>query len=138
MTASALAREEDHYQFLEDVEENPLDWLAFHFPEHCSKPFAPHHEDHWKFIWSIKPNIALDPLIELWSRGHGKSTGAELATVAVAARNVRKCALYMSGTQKQAEKHARAISAMLVSREFAQTYPQHSQRKLSKYGHSQG
>lgn len=131
-------REIEYLQFLEDVEENPLHWLRFHFPDHCSKPFAPHHEDHWNFIWSIEPDIAQDPLIELWARGHGKSTGAELAITAVAARNVRKCGLYICGTQKQAEKHARSISSLLVSKEFAATYPVHSRRKLSKYGHSQG
>ncbi|MEW6734523.1 MAG: hypothetical protein AB1489_24575 [Acidobacteriota bacterium] len=113
-------------------------WLQTLFPHYCYHPFASHHEDHWNYVWSIKAGEKKDPIVEILSRGHGKSTGAELACVAVGARKTRRCALYISSTKDKVKKHARSIESLLVYEEFTKFYPEMSERQVSKYGHSRG
>jgi hypothetical protein len=112
-------------------------WLTTCFPSYFTAPFAPHHEEFWEHVWSIKPDVRPNPFIAVWPRGAGKSTNCEAATVALGVQK-RKYALYVCGTQSQADKHVEAIGAMLESRDFAERYPSFANRMISKYGHSKG
>jgi len=51
--------------------------------------------------------------VAIWSRDGGKSTNAELACLTLGARNARKYALYISGTQDQADDHVASIADAL-------------------------
>jgi len=77
-------------------------------------------------------------MIAVWPRGGGKSTTAELLTIALAARNVRSYCLYCCGTQKQADDHVGSIAARLESPQIAIRYPELASRLVGKYGHSKG
>jgi hypothetical protein len=58
--------------------------------------------------------------------------------VAVATRRTRKYAIYVSGTQDQADDHVFNVSALLETPELERTYPDVCRRSLNKYGHSRG
>lgn len=53
-------------------------------------------------------------------------------------RGPRKYAIYVSDTQEQAEGHLENIAAMLTSERFSQSYPQHAERYLTKFGQARG
>lgn len=78
------------------------------------------------------------PLVVLLSRGGAKSTSAEMACVAVGAHRKRRYALYISGTQKQADDHVGNVAAMLESPAVGAYYPDLSERDLNKFGVSKG
>ncbi len=71
-------------------------------------------------------------------RGGGKTTSAEAAVVRLAAKGARKFCLYVRGIQTRANESIQAIAGLLESRRFNHHYPQVSERRLSKYGHSRG
>lgn len=111
-------------------------WLAEVFPSLVH--FAPHHEQFWRWVWALQPGVRPRPFIGIWPRGGGKSSSAELATVAIGATNRRKYGLYVSGTQQQAEKHLLSIEALLGAPGIAQRYPAMTNRDINKYGSSRG
>lgn len=120
-------------------------WLRAHFPSYFADkatgrptPFAFYHHEFWEWVWGLKVGQAPAPLIAVWPRGTGKSTGAELACVAVACLNTRKYGLYVSGTQDLADRHVETIATHLESERLARSYPLVTQRALSKYGSSRG
>lgn len=61
-----------------------------------------------------------------------------MACVAVGAHRKRRYALYISGTQKQADDHVGNIASMLESPTVANYYPELSERDLNKFGVSKG
>lgn len=69
--------------------------------------------------------------------GHN-STSVEMAIVALACRRKRKFAVYLSGTQEQANYHLRNIQNMFESPTIKQFYPEHSEPKLNNQGYSLG
>ncbi len=85
-------------------------------------------------MWSLQRGLRPNPFIAIWSRGCGKSTNAEIACVALGARNVRKYAWYVSGTQDLADDHVNSIGSLLETDALARRYPQLANRRLSKYG----
>jgi hypothetical protein len=89
-------------------------------------------------VWKIKQGKRPSAFIAIWARGWAKSTSAELATVALAARGERKYALYVCGSQDQADDHVANIASMLESPRFSVMYPRVASRRLTKYGHSRG
>jgi hypothetical protein len=120
-------------------------WLRAHFPTYFSDkqsgrpiPFAFYHHDFWEWVWAVRLGTSPQPLVAVWPRGTGKSVGAELACVAVAARNARRYGLYVSGTQDLADRHVETIASHLEGNAFARSYPLVAQRALSKYGASKG
>ncbi len=125
-------------EILEALESHWRIWLEELFPNYCYHDFAPHQAEHWQWVWDIKRNRHAAPRIEIWSRGHGKSTTAELSAVAFGARQTRRYILYVSESQKQADKHVSTIESMLGSEAIEEYYPQLGKRRLSKYGHSKG
>lgn len=113
-------------------------WVVALYPNFADAPFADHHREFWDWVWGIRPGESSAPFVAIWSRGHAKSTSLELATVAVAARGRRRFGLYVCNTQDQADKHVMTIASMLHEPMFAAFYPEHADRKVSKYGHSLG
>lgn len=113
-------------------------WLPSLFPAYVGNDFAPHHAALWEWVWSINDHDRPKPFVAIWPRGGAKSTSAELACVAVAARGVRGYALYVSATQDQADNHVDTIAAMLESSGIERRHPQLGMRMVGKYGNSRG
>lgn len=113
-------------------------WLDDLFPSYTTAPLAEHHHRIWRWVWALERGVRPGPLVVLLARGGAKSTTAELACVAVGAREARRYILYVSGTQKQADDHVSNIAGMLESRAVEAAYPLLSQRSLNKYGTSRG
>ncbi len=119
-------------------------WLRTLFRSYVSRktgdpiPFAERHRELWDWAWSIELGTRLEPMVVIWPRGGAKSTTAELATVSVGARGVRRYALYVSGTQDKADDHVQNVGGMLESAAFGRVYPRLAQRMLTKYGSSKG
>lgn len=78
------------------------------------------------------------PFVAIWPRGGAKSTSAELAVVAMAARRRRRYCLYVSRTQEQADDHVGNIGSMLTGRDFAEHYADCADRAVTKFGASRG
>lgn len=118
----------------------PPDWGAWSDAMfgHQSAGYAPHHCEFWEWVWSIEAEVSPAAYVGIWARGGAKSTNAERAVVALGARNRRGYCLYVSGTQEQADKHVASIGAILEGRGVSKHYPELGQRKVGKYGNSQG
>lgn len=120
------------------------EWLDDRYPESFVNavgdriPFANFHEDFWNWVWAIEKGTRPDPFIGVWSRGAGKSTNGEISCIAVGERGKRNYALYVSGTQRQADDHVENIGTLLESTQTAIRAPHMANRKLGKYGASKG
>ena len=66
------------------------------------------------------------------------STSAELATVTLGARQVRRYGLYISETQEQADDHVANIAALLESDNIEYAYPELGERMMGKFGSAKG
>lgn len=124
-----------------DAQERDMEWyewLAAYFPAIADKPFADHHVEFWEWIWSIEEGVRPRPFVAIWSRGGGKSSSAEMASVAIGARGVRKYIWYVGETQESADKHVETIGEMLEGVIIEKRRPSLAQRDVSKYGHSKG
>ena len=97
------------------------------------KEFAPHHEVSGKWLQALKPGVRPDPEIDIWPRGHGKSTFAEHGVAYVAERRKRCFALYICATQDAAEVHVSNIQALLEK-----VGGKVGRRLENQYGHSKG
>jgi hypothetical protein len=106
------------------------DWLTRYAPGYVGAGFAPHHEAFWRWAWEIAPDVRPAPFIAIWPRGGGKSTSTELMTATTLLRSRRRYALYVSGTQDQADKHVEAIGAILERLGV--------ERSVNRYGASRG
>ncbi len=113
-------------------------WLETVFPAYVARGFAPYHEEFWRWVWAIRAGERSVPFVSIIPRGFGKSTQAELACAAVAARKARRYALWIAETQQQADDHVGNVAGMLESPVFALAYPEAATRKVGKYGNSQG
>lgn len=113
-------------------------WLRRLFPQYFFRTFAKHHRTHWEWVWSIERGVRPPPEVEIWPRGQGKSTNAEAACAAVAARGTRRYGWYISETQAQADDHVQNVAAMLESKEVKEFYPQLGERLVNKFGTSKG
>jgi hypothetical protein len=123
------------------IAQNTDDWRAWVpalFPQFASQPFAPHHENLWEHVWSIEANKRPRPYVVIWARGAAKSSSMEMAVVALAARQRRRYCWYVSSRQQQADDHLTSIGAMLQGATLAVAYPKLADRRVDKFGHSQG
>ena len=117
-----------------------LDWREWNqtvAPTYFTADYAPHHVRFWEWTDSIGPDRP-DPFLELWPRGHTKSTCAELAVIKLGARRLRTYFLYVSHTQDQADDHVGTIGSIIESSRFAEYYPAMSEVKTGKFGSSKG
>lgn len=114
------------------------DWVTALFPSHVRAGFAARHIKLWSWAWAIERGERPRPFIGIWPRGGGKSTTAELVTVAIGARAVRSYVLYICETQDQADEHVSTIANLLESDQIAAHYPQLAERRVGKYGASKG
>jgi hypothetical protein len=113
-------------------------WLAELFGNYVQAGFADRHIDFWSWVWALERGIRPRPFIGIWPRGGGKSTSAELATVAIGARGVRAYVLYICETQDQADEHVGNVASMLERGQVEHYYPTLASRRLGKYGSSKG
>lgn len=106
------------------------DWLAKHFAEEFTAPFAKRHERLWDWFAALKPGYRPRPHIEIWPRGGAKSSTGEAGCGYVCENLTRRYALYVCGTQDQADKHVISIAALLEKRGV--------ERALNVYGNVRG
>lgn len=119
------------------IESDWHDWLTTLFPT-TIRDFAPHHAEFWEWVWAIQPETRPHPFVAIWPRGGAKSASAELACVALAARGIRRYALYLCATQEQADDHVANIAALLESDLLASYYPALTERAVGKFGNIKG
>lgn len=105
-------------------------WLQERFPAAVTAPFAPRHVRLWEWFAALVPGVKPPPEVEIWPRGGAKSSTAELGVTWVGLRGTRKFALYVSGTQGQANKHVQAIATRFEKLGRG--------RALNRYGNSLG
>jgi len=90
------------------------DWLARYFPQIVH--FAPRHIRLWEWLDALKPGTKPAAQIEVWPRGGGKSSTIELGCTRLADTLQRRFALYVCGSQDQADMHIQSVGALMESR----------------------
>lgn len=123
---------------LEQWPDDPFTWLREVYPEAFGEEPGDFHEDLWRWVWSIRAGVRPRPYIATWSRGLGKSTTAEVATVAVGARGVATYGWYISATEALAADHLATIETKLGSPALARWNPGLGRRRVGTYGGSKG
>lgn len=92
---------------------------------------APRHVRLWDWSDLLEPaGEPPPPRVEVWPRGGGKSSTAELAVVRVGAKLSRRFVLYVCETQDQANLHVQAISTLFETMGV--------DRAVNQYGASKG
>lgn len=76
-------------------------------------PDAPHHEDALRWCESIEPGVRPRPEVDVWPRGHGKSSTVETGVSYLAEREKRSFCMYVCETQESAERHVENIKTIL-------------------------
>lgn len=122
----------------DDLADDWQAWLRTLFPEYFTADYASFHAEFWAWVWAMQRRLRPHPFVGIWARGAGKSTNAEAACVAVAARSARRYGLYVCRTQDQADDHVQNVAALLESDEIAVRYPALSNRLIGKFGASKG
>ncbi len=97
-------------------------------------PFSAPHEELWQWADSIGSGQTARPFVGVWPRGRGKSSSAEAVSADCGVRHVRTYAMYVSGTQAQADKHVQTIARMLESSAVAKYAPDIGKPKVSQNG----
>ena len=100
--------------------------------------FAPYHVEFWEWVFALRRDVRPVPFVAIWPRDSGKSTAAEAACLRVGAEGLRSYALYVCGTQTQADDHVSNVASLLETRRVARRYPQLTERRLNQYGQSRG
>lgn len=113
-------------------------WLAAVFGAYLRPPFADYHAEFWEWVWSLQAETAARPFVAIWPRGFGKSSSAEVAVAALAARDDRKYVMYISGTQSQSDDHVKNTSKLLLSDDFARHYPRVGRKGMTQYNYNEG
>jgi len=113
-------------------------WLRELFPQLFSASFGDHQREFWEWIEALTITSACPPFIAIWPRGGAKTTSAEAAVVRLGAKGARRFCLYVRSVQERANESVRNIAAMLEAPTLAHYYPLLTQRRMSKYGFSQG
>lgn len=113
------------------------DWNRIIAPAYFSGPYAAHHRAFWEWVEQIGPERP-DPHLNIWPRGHAKSTSVEMATVRLGALGIRRYCLYVSATQDQADDHVMNIGAILEGQAMEVHYPAMAAKRVGKHGNSRG
>lgn len=88
-------------------------WVTRFFMDETMAPFGDRHISLWEWFDALAQGVRPRPRIEVWGRGGAKSTGAEWGCAWISAKLTRHFALYVSGTQDQADKHIQSIGTAL-------------------------
>jgi hypothetical protein len=95
-----------------DTNETPQAFLSRTLPGTLI-PNGDRHKAVWNWGHSIEAGQPATPRIEIWGRGGAKSCIAEQLCAYFACSLKRRLALYVCGTQDQADLHVQAIAALL-------------------------
>ena len=112
------------------TEKSWRDWLKNKFKSATLFDPSPRHIRLWEWFEKLEPDSNTLPKGEYWPRGGAKSSTAELATTRLGCRLKKTFVLYVSGTQKQANKHVQSIATNFESLGY--------ERALTAYGDSKG
>lgn len=123
---------------VERLEADWREWLTTLFRPYVTGGFAQRHKDFWAWVWAIERGERPSPFVAIWPRGGAKSTSAELACVAIGARQRRHYALYVSGTQDQADDHVQNVASLLEAATLERYYPDLASRLVGKFGNVRG
>lgn len=107
----AIAPEEERYLDGYDLEWR--EWLKQYFPNAIYADLVDRHEKLYEWFDSLERGVKPPPQIEIWARGSGKSTTAEIGVNRVAAKLSRRFVLWVSEIQDQADSHVQSISTHL-------------------------
>lgn len=121
-------------RFLNRVEGDWLEWLTLMFGRYTQANFGPHHIKFWEWVWGVEKHKRPRPWTGIWPRGHGKSSSAEMAAIALGARRKRSYFLYCCDSQDRADQHVQSIADMLESDEMSSWYPDMADRAVGKFG----
>lgn len=114
-------------------------WLSLMYPRTVTRPMGDHHLELWEWVEEIEASAEhVDPFVAAWSRGGAKSSSAELAVARLGLTGRRGYAWIVRATQANADKMLANVAHLLEAESVAIHYPEHADRKLSKYGHSRG
>lgn len=105
-------------------------WLRSHFPTAVSQPMGARHLALWDWIEALRVGVKPRHRVESWPRGGGKSSTAGLGVVRVGMKQTRRFVLYVSATQKQANKHVQGIRSRFETLGIP--------RSVNSYGNSLG
>lgn len=65
--------EYERYVLWKVVEADEWDlWVQAMWADYVPHGFAPHHEEFWRWVWSIEKGVRPRPFVGIWPRGHGK------------------------------------------------------------------
>lgn len=115
---------------------DPLAWLLVTFSTYFQNAqgqpvsLASHHEDFWRWVWSLRAGETALSFLAIWPRGGGKSASVELACACMGYYGLRRYGLYVSSNQSQADDHVSNVATMLEKLGI--------DRQLNKYGFSRG
>ncbi|MEM6436756.1 MAG: hypothetical protein AAF773_23325 [Cyanobacteria bacterium P01_D01_bin.115] len=90
----------------------PPDFLQRHLPL-MKIPRGQRHNNLWDWTAELQPEQSARSRVEIWPRGGAKSSEAEQICAYLACSLKRRLALYVCGTQDQADLHVQAIAAIL-------------------------
>lgn len=107
------------------------------FGDYFWHPFSEPHEVLWTWADGIQAGKISRHFVGIWPRGRGKSSSAEAVVADCGVRKVRTYAMYVSGTQEQADKHVATIARMLESSNVAKYAPEIGRPKVSNNGNRQ-
>lgn len=105
-------------------------WVGEYFADYVRAPMAPRHRRLWGWFDALEVGARSRPLVEVWARGGGKSTAAELGCARVAAKLSRRFVLYVGARQDRADEHVQNVAGMLEHLGLG--------RALNEYGFSRG
>jgi len=117
-------------------------WLTAMYPRSVTLQdgrveFAQYHREAWAWAWGID-DTRPPAFLAVWPRDSGKSTHAELIATYLGLTGKRRYCIYACSSQDRADQHVAAIRALLESPVIEQNYPEHAERKMSKYQQSLG
>lgn len=97
-----------------------------------------HHKKFWSHQDAVTLTNAPEPFVMCWARKGAKSSTMEMGVVESICRGKRRYWLYGGETQNQSDDHVTTIASLLESDKVEQYYPQHSDRKVGKFGNVKG
>jgi len=92
--------------------EHPADFLKRTLPG-SPIPTGARHMAVWDWAAALRPGEPAQSRVEIWARGGAKSDTAEKLCAYLACALTRRFALYVCGTQDQADDHVQNIAALL-------------------------